>query len=313
MKNPIVLYTQKGMTLLEILVVVTILAAVSFIGTVAFDNTYDVTHVRIAHSEMQEIAKAIKQFKADTGYYPGQGPFALLEDTSGGGLVCADDAPTSKGAISNTSSFSSYSPSNETELTTWFESPANLIQLFQAPEICTEHPFANAVTLDGNTITWNVVTGRGWRGPYLTRHLEFVDIGDDLQTDGTGDPFSVSPDRLEYVRAIADPFKHYPVTPGSSSRCKEEDNNNEPCLMDWWPLPYDGNPDTETDKPFESYGRPYLYFISEEDVSPVNGVSDVVDNIEGCNAVPCLVSLGPNGRYLDIAPYKQDNIILNIE
>ena len=68
---------QQGLTLLEMLVVVVILAAVAFVAGGAFSGVREHANDQLVRTEMQEIAKAIRQFRQDTGYYPKTGPFDL--------------------------------------------------------------------------------------------------------------------------------------------------------------------------------------------------------------------------------------------
>ena len=302
-------HRQQGFTLLEMLVTVSILAAVSFIATSALDSAYDDTRIKLTRSEMMEIAKAIKQFKQDTGHYPKEGPFQLLgNDGDNSGIhTCDDDVANSTGGIDPNETIPGFVITQE-----WFDSPANLMQLLERPVICNNHPLKMLET-------WNPNTGRGWRGPYLTNNLEFVDIGNALASNGEGDPIELSiidPSRLEGIRAIADPFDQNPVVPDTGNDCSENIANTTPCLMDWRPKRDDNDSnDSDGDVAFNKYGRPYLYFIDSSDAD-TNDIPDVVDNIEGCEAVPCLLSMGPNG-YIQAngenAHTENDDIVINLE
>lgn len=168
---------SAGFTLLELLVVVTILATVAFTASFYMKNAAEQAGDSLVLSEMQEIAKAIRQFKQDTGYYPKTGPFGL--DDQGGQI-------------------------DHTSMNVdWFYSPANLYQLTvrTSPLDRTGHLLE----------TWNPESGRGWRGPYLTGHEDGeLTIGDNIN-DGSaaGDPFGDpwSGDAIEDVPGIADPFE----------------------------------------------------------------------------------------------------------
>ena len=66
---------QAGFTLLELLVVLAVLTAVAGIGVLALGNVTGDTRERLARAEMNEIANAIRRFRADTGYWPKEGVF----------------------------------------------------------------------------------------------------------------------------------------------------------------------------------------------------------------------------------------------
>ncbi len=59
-----------GFTLLELLVVITLMAIVAGTAMISLDGVDEHAATQIAQSEMAEISKAIKQFKRDTGGYP---------------------------------------------------------------------------------------------------------------------------------------------------------------------------------------------------------------------------------------------------
>lgn len=179
---------QRGLTILEMLVVVTILAATAAIGFTNFTGVIEDSKAKIARAEMQEIARAIAQFRQDTGYYPKQGPFALLAD---GGGVDPNDPDFPDQAASDQAA--------------WFYSPANFWQLYDCPDITSTHAQAWLGCGDGKQQSWNPNRGRGWRGPYLNRSGEgLVDLFDDLDISGSGSP--ISGDSLSLVFGIADPF-----------------------------------------------------------------------------------------------------------
>ncbi len=155
--------------------VVSILAATAFVATGAFQGISQQANDGLVRTEMQEIARAIRQFRQDTGYYPKTGPFARVAE---GGMV-----PNSVDSA-------------------WFYSPANFSQLFIEPT-------------DGSTpiMAWDINVGRGWRGPYLKGFSEgFVDIRADINSadspagNVSGDPLSGGD--IPDVPGIADPFEH---------------------------------------------------------------------------------------------------------
>lgn len=165
---------KQGFTLLELLIVVTILAIISGVVVSALDNVQEESTISLTKSEMLRIKDAILTFKQDTGYLPRQGPFRLV--LAGGSVPVPPD-----GAV-------------------WFNSPANFSQLYDNPLSGTGHALE----------TWNRNTSRGWRGPYLTRGGEgLVDIGDGLNADGIGSPISGAV--LKEIPGVADGFLARPV------------------------------------------------------------------------------------------------------
>lgn len=217
---------QDGYTLLEMLVVISILVAVAAVGTGTFSQVRVQADDRMAYTEMSEIARAVRRFKQDTGYYPKEGPFALEID---GGAVPYDALPDH---VVDAYGSGEYGP-----LRRWFYSPANFYQLLslESPLVGTGHLLED----------WNPETGRGWRGPYLNGFGErYLDIRDGIN-DGTfqgnpeGDP--VEGINIPNVEGIADTFEHRPV------------NVDGNTLLDWsW---------TPDGREREAWGRPYLLFL----------------------------------------------------
>ncbi|MEM9370962.1 MAG: prepilin-type N-terminal cleavage/methylation domain-containing protein, partial [Pseudomonadota bacterium] len=68
--------SERGLTLLEVLVTLGIIAAVAGIGVQVFTSVGTDTSERLVRLEMREVANAIQRFRNDTGYFPKQGPFA---------------------------------------------------------------------------------------------------------------------------------------------------------------------------------------------------------------------------------------------
>ena len=212
---------QSGLTLLEMLVTISILAAVSFISTVTYSKTHQEANDRLVRAEMMAIGQALRKFKQDTGYYPKTGFFDL---TSSGGVVPYANLPSHSGATIAAQD-------------RWFYSPANLWQLRtrMSPLAGTTHQ------LEG----WDPETGRGWRGPYLTGFVDgFVDIRDGINNgdaDGApgGDPLAGI--NIEDVNGLADPFE-----------ARTELASSGDTLLDWSNTP--GGTERRT------WGRPYLIF-----------------------------------------------------
>lgn len=104
---------------------------------------------------------------------------------------------------------------------------------------------------------WNIDTGRGWRGPYLSRAGEgYVDVGNGLNQDGSGSPLSGS--LLENVQGVADPFEAPPAAEAIGK------------VFQWHIQP--------DDEGYDRHGRPYFLF-----------------NLG--NGQARIVGMGANGRY----------------
>lgn len=271
--------TNKGFTLLELLVVVAILAAVASIASGSFWHVNEDVNKQLVYAEMRQIAAAIKQFKQDTGYYPKQGPFAL----GGSGGMPYTQLDGWMGSSGGTAS--------DDEKRRWFESPANFYQLLTAT--C---PLADTNDL----CDWDKETGRGWRGPYLTGFSDgYVDISDSI--NGTAysawhdkDPAKIgSGDKgVPDVIGLADPFEARSIKTSASEVGG--------TVLDWSRLRRKPSGDSsgyagrKHEHEREYWGRPYLYFLN------VEVVSDTVGNNK-----TFLVCMGPDGDY-DAANYNDD-------
>ncbi len=197
---------RLAFTLLELLLVVGILSALAGGAVFLMGPAEEQARSQMSLIEMANIREALLQFHKDTGYLPKQGPFALTTD---GGSVPVP----AEGA-------------------TWFKSPANLEQLYVNPLTGTGHALEN----------WDPDTKRGWRGPYISSFGEgYVDIGDNLLPDGSGDP--VQGTVLSSVRGVADPF----VAPAQSN------------YFVWRLQP--------ADTPMTQWGRPYLLIDADDDAN----------------------------------------------
>jgi prepilin-type N-terminal cleavage/methylation domain-containing protein len=169
---------EAGFTLLELTVVVAILAIVAGVAVMSLSDTEETAKGQVSLHEVQQLKATLLQFRRDTGHFPGQGPFARVAD--GGQVPNAVDAA-------------------------WFQSPANAWQFWDEPCKAIEDPCTGA----NRIMPWNIDSGRGWRGPYLSRAGEgYVDIGGDLNPDDPDSPLTGT--LLENVPAIADPFDARP-------------------------------------------------------------------------------------------------------
>ncbi|MEM1159539.1 MAG: prepilin-type N-terminal cleavage/methylation domain-containing protein [Pseudomonadota bacterium] len=184
--------SQGGLTLLELLVVLGIIAAVAGIGVQVYTGVNDDAEEALVRSEMRQIVSAIQRFRADTGYFPKQGPF----DTTFDGVASTDAGDGDDG--------------------TFDQSPANLRQLFE-PSF-TEFDDAGTRVVR-QIMEFDEDSGTGWNGPYVTELDALrVNVGTNLQPSGTGFPeqgtFSngCPLDQAACgVRAIGDTFAAQPI------------------------------------------------------------------------------------------------------
>lgn len=222
-----------GFSLLELMVVVAILAATAFIATGSYLGVSEHANDQLVRSEMQEIAEAIRRFKQDTGYYPGEGPFALSS-------VAADSTTDCPGMVLPDGGVDKDSLPVGADAA-WFVSPANFRQLFERPELCDNHPQAG---LD----TWDAESCRGWRGPYIQGFAEgFVDIRDDINPDNNGANGSpLLGINIQDVWGIADPYEHRSESVAAGT------------LLDWSATPRFPDPPGRRER--QVWGRPYLVF-----------------------------------------------------
>lgn len=253
------LHTKKtgGFTLLEMLVVIALLAALATISLSAFDSTVDDSVVLMTQTEMVEISKALRNFKRDNGVYPRQGKYACNQL-----VTYADKFEVDSGG----QKMVLYSPSANTAASDWIdwcESPANFWMLLNNP----------MVNFDGSSPDneWNVNIARGWRGPYLSKQGGgLVKVCNTLLDDGTGSPIGCASADVIEVNSMADAFEH-----------TFADNGN---TMVWRACTEAGNT-VCNDR--EKWGRPYLLF----DMNNVNArvVSMGPDgHYDGVNATyPC--------------------------
>lgn len=251
-------HAQHGMTVFELLVVVAILVAVATIGTMNLDGVIDDSKDQVARAEMQEIAKAIQQFRRDTGYYPKQGPFGL------------DMTPYDGGVEPN--SLPSHVAAADRE--DWFYSPANFWQLYDCPDVTSTNAQSWLGCINGRQQSWDPARGRGWRGPYLKRAGEgYVNLADSLDVTGHGDPTLGT--LLSAVPGVADPFeqRNYPGT-----------------LLDWRSKADAAPGDREY---LDHIGGPYFAFdLMDTTSNPAISTTDPNFRLQ-----PRIVSMGRDGLY----------------
>lgn len=133
--------SQQGFSLLELLVVLTILVAISGIGLQVYQGTEQDAKSALTEVELSELAGAVRRFHDDTGFWPRVGGVATTNsdgncnDSENGSLIAAvwDD---------------SIPPFDWRVLMTGEDDDGNLL------------------------CAWNEISQRGWRGPrYIEQKL----------------------------------------------------------------------------------------------------------------------------------------------
>jgi|GEM_PF-6642922 len=214
---------SAGFTLLELLVVITLLAILASGAMVAYDGIEEQGNDDAARFEMAEIRKALIKFRRDSGSnaLPAQGIYDCDDDPTG-------DSNTPNTALTFPSHTSTLSNS---DLVSWCKHPANFWMLFTDPLGRSEKD------------QWNEDTKRGWNGPYLQRKNGYVSVGNNIGTTGSGSPFSGS--EVENIWGISSPFEYQP--------------NND--LLAWYPnIDSNSSPSTDNITEYSQFGTPYFLF-----------------------------------------------------
>ena len=274
-----------GFTLIELLVVCGILAALAFTAWSGYAGVQESAEDDIAMADLRRVAHAVRRFKADTGYYPGQGPFFLAAS------AITEAACTSSDGILRAWA----APDLDADRDAWFASPANLALLFDAPLLCGKHPLAHLKT-------WNPETGRGWHGPYLDRTLRlWVDHGTDLNAstvvagapDGTGTPLAGA--KIRDVPAYGTGPRYRAAGP-SGSACSSQAATTGTCMLGWRTVAREETGYDADEHELPRHARPFLLFGLANDDHP-RAVYPGKDGVYGGRnlADPCRPNLAASG------------------
>jgi len=75
--------TQRGFSLIELLIVITIIAALAAFVAPKYFSRIAISQQQVARAQIDNLDKALTQYRLDTGHYP----------TAGQGLAALDGAP----------------------------------------------------------------------------------------------------------------------------------------------------------------------------------------------------------------------------
>jgi prepilin-type N-terminal cleavage/methylation domain-containing protein len=143
--------SQLGFTLMELLTVIALMAIIATVAITSYDGTQEQGRYDVTKFEMNQIRKALIQFRQDSGSndFPTQGSYDCTDETNGG-LVSESNSefyfPTEAGTT-------------DADKIAWCQHPANFWMLFTNPFDIDANPQKQ----------WNIDTKRGWNGPYLQR------------------------------------------------------------------------------------------------------------------------------------------------
>jgi prepilin-type N-terminal cleavage/methylation domain-containing protein len=178
-QDPLRKIFHNGFTLLELLLVISLLGIVASLAVAGYENVQDQARYDAARYEMTEIRNAILQFRRDSGSqdFPGQGAYDCTDASNGGAIT--DPNTLMSFPVSGTNA----------EIITWCQHPANFWMLF-------ENPF----TTGGG---WNIDTHRGWNGPYLHNNRLTADVNAGYDSNGT---YIASANMTFSLRVVTDAY-----------------------------------------------------------------------------------------------------------
>jgi prepilin-type N-terminal cleavage/methylation domain-containing protein len=229
---------QAGFTLLELLVVITVMGILSTVAVMSYDGVQEQGQYDATRFEMTEIRNALLQFRRDSGSneFPGQGQYDCDNDPD-------TDTNTPNPALDFPDYVDAYSV--EKDKVDWCRHPANFWMLFV-------DPFGRA-THD----QWNEDTHRGWHGPYLTRKSGLLNLS-------AGNPAGLP--TQSGIWGIADAYLNYTATGIAWSTLPDPERGGRP----YWFLP-DTDSDSQPDERIVSLGPDNSYAGSGTDECLPNG------------------------------------------
>lgn len=190
------MYGPRGFSLLEIVIVLTVIAALAGSVIVSLGESESRVEQGLNTTRIQELREALLRFRKDMGYLPGEGLLAFDAangvDPSAPSPVFADDA----------------------QWQAWLSAPANVLMLVEAPDDPASTSYRwSLVGAAAQLRVWDPARQRGWNGPYLRADaVEWVLVGSALAPDGSGDPTAGV--LLPPMPAVADSHLQAPAASG---------------------------------------------------------------------------------------------------
>jgi prepilin-type N-terminal cleavage/methylation domain-containing protein len=216
---------QTGFTLLELLVVITLISIIASVGLYSYEGADDDTRLTTTRFEMYEIRKALLQFRKDTGEFPCR----VYRD---------GDYVAERTAMTPQLDFSGWLPATPTvaDYQKWcsngYEDAVNPNQADNALSML--RVFAYDVTVPANRdLLYNPDLHLGWHGPY-------IDKNQGLQ-DGWGNSYRLLQPELDY---------------GLTHRCKINSNGYETTGGFYLCLPLDQIDELEVEEEPTDYILP---------------------------------------------------------
>jgi len=177
---------QRGFTLIELLVVVSILAAIAGVTATAIGSYDQDAREQLVRVEMKNIAKAIRRFREDTGYWPKTGPYDYI------GRYAGQTTPTDIDEYVNN----------------YYAHESDFRFLFYLPErYVGGYDIDNLPSGWGSNNTpisqWEPDYGLGWNGPYIDIPAAREVIATAANCHNFGET---------EMDALLDPYTGYPAT-----------------------------------------------------------------------------------------------------
>ena len=173
----------RAFTLVEMLIVISILAVLAGGLIVAYDGLIERAGSQVTIQRMQTVRAALLKFRSEMGYFPGDGPLAAAQlDLTDFYFIDGENPATATPATAIRQA--------------WAAHPLNLWMLYEKPVDA-----GDAALPANQSKRWDFKkeSARGWNGPYLGMALNF-------RLDGAGSTagYFANGTRLNRLYAVSD-------------------------------------------------------------------------------------------------------------